>query len=852
MPVLEVRKAYRRIGAASVFSLSFASIVAALSLGQEANTLPKANPTQAEFFESKVRPILVANCYSCHGGQSHSGALKLDDPKRIGRGGQSGPVLISGEPDKSLLIVAITQSSTLKMPPGGKKLSDSDIETLKTWIRMGAPWPESLKDVKVPSPWWSLQPLTHPQIPTTKSKNWANNGLDHFVLAGLEAKGLSPAPSADRRSLIRRLTYDLTGLPPTYSEVQSFLLDTSNNAYEKVVDRLLASPHYGERWARRWMDVARYADTKGYVFQEDRNYPNAYTYRNWLIDALNHDLPYDVFIKEQLAADRLPQVQNSDDKRPLAALGYLTLGRRFINNTQDIIDDRIDVTMRGLQGLTVGCARCHDHKFDPIPTQDYYSLYAVFNSCQEATIPISDKSVSEPWLAYEKSVAESESHIKATALAESQRLRKLMKDPDEANNLKLVFKQTLQGLREDQAPEGDSLEKLLPAFSDDARKSIGTYQSRLKDLKSHAPTPPDFANAMQDRNQCFDGVVFKRGNPGNPGDRAPRRFLEALSKPSEERPHWTNGSGRLELAEAIASKDNPLTARVFVNRIWQDHFGQGLVRTPSDFGHQGEKPTDQGLLDFLASWFMDHNWSIKQLHRFIVTSATYRESTTTSPKLALVDPDNRLWGRMPRRRLDLEQMRDSMVEASGRLELNTVGGKSVDLWAKPFSLRRALYGFIDRQNLPGIFKTFDFASPDSHNAKRFQTTVPQQALFFMNSPFAIDQAKSLCAREEVKSAHDTAQCVRRIYLLLFQRLPDQAELSAGVSYLGSDREQAVDRPQSEWRYGFGGYDARSQRTTFFTPLAYFAENGYRVGEWCGRTSGTRRRSRRNPPLGSSI
>jgi len=817
------------MGAGLALITSLASVVAAISIPQEAPQLPKATNEQAEFFESKVRPILVANCYSCHAGQSHSGALKLDDPKRIARGGQSGAVFVAGDPDKSLLIQAIDQTGNLKMPPGGRKLSEVDIATLKTWIQMGAPWPEHLKDIKPLEPWWSLQPVKMPPLPNTKHSDWPLNAIDRFVLSKLETKGLNPMPPADRRALIRRVTYDLTGLPPTYAEVQAFLTDTSKDAYGKVVDRLLSSPHYGERSARHWMDVARYADTKGYVFNEDRNYPNAYTYRDWLINAFNQDLPYNQFIKMQLAADRVLGIETSDDKRSLAALGYLTLGRRFINNTQDIIDDRIDVTMRGFQGLTVGCARCHDHKFDPIPTQDYYSLYAIFNSCQEVSPPISEKSISEPWLAYQKKVNDLEGKVKTESLTATQELRKALKDSGNAASIKPEIKQSLQALREDQVPEGAELNKLLPAFPPDKREQIESDRSKLNSLKQNAPPMPEFAHAVQDKDQCSDGVVFKRGNPGNPGEPAPRRFLQALSPTNQEREHWTKGSGRLELADAIASKSNPLTARVYVNRVWQDHFGQGIVRTPSDFGHQGEKPTDPELLDFLAAWFMEHNWSIKKLHRLIVTSATYRESSAASSALLMADPDNRLWGRMNRRRLDLEQTRDSLVNASGRLELNKVGGKSVDLWAKPFTPRRAVYGFIERQNLPGIFKTFDFASPDSHNAKRFQTTVPQQALFFMNSAFAVDQARSFCARQEIQSARDNAQCIRRLYMLLLQRLPDSTELAAGLGYLGTERSSAVAQPEAEWRYGFGGYDEKEQHTKFFTPLDFYAENGYRVG-----------------------
>ena len=815
-----------------VFAASLTGLVAAVAVPQNPTILPKATADQRTFFETKVRPVLATNCFPCHGGTSHSSGLKLDNLTNIEKGGESGPVLVPGSPEKSLIVHVIQQTGNLKMPPGGKKLAANEIADIEAWIKMGAPWPDSPNLAAVPdkvAPWWSLEPVRRPAIPKVKNSVWVRNTIDALVLSKLEAKGLNPNGQADKRTLIRRLTFDLTGLAPTVTEVENFLADKSPNAYETIVDRLLSSPHYGERWARHWMDVARYADTKGYVFNEDRNYPNAYTYRNWLIDAFNKDLPYDQFIIQQIAADRLPDIQSNGNKKPLAALGYLTLGRRFINSVPDIIDDRIDVTMRGFQGLTVGCARCHDHKFDPIPTKDYYSLYAVFNNSDEVAKPISEKAINDPWEAYQKQVANLESDIKGRVMRQTQRLRGIGKTPGDMS-LSASIKQVLQSLGEGAVPDAAQLKTLSPAYEDGDRQQIDKSQKLLQELQQHAPQMPELAMAMQDRANCGDGVVFKRGNPGNPGDIVPRRFLLALSKPGQERTNWTSGSGRLELAESIASKENPLTARVFVNRVWQDHFGTGIVRTPSDYGHQGEKPTDPALLDFLATSFMNNGWSIKKLQRLIVTSATYRQSSAVSPAMANADPDNRLWGRMNRRRLDFEQTRDALVQASGQLALNEVGGKSVDLWAKPFTARRSLYGFIERQNLPGIFRTFDFASPDSHSARRFQTTVPQQALFFMNSAFSLDQTKNLCRRAEIKGSTDNAQCVRRLYLLLFQRLPDPDEQKAGVSFLGGDRNELIDAPQSEWRYGFGGYDANSQRTTLFTPLEFYGDNGYHVSK----------------------
>ena len=762
---------------------------------------PVATPEQTVFFETKVRPVLVASCVSCHGGSSPMGGLRLDGPdgvaKVVGRGG----------PEGSLFVHAIRQDGALKMPPGGK-LKASEIADLETWVKMGAPWPAKPVVRKQDLPLWSLKPVGSPKPPKVKDAAWVRNPIDAFILARLEAEGLKPSKEADRRTLIRRLSYDLAGLPPTAAETDAFLADKAPGAYERVVDRLLASPQYGERWARQWMDVARYADTKGYAFVEDRGYPNAYTYRDWLIKALNADLPYDRFVMEQLAADRLPETQG-DDKAALAAMGYLTLGRRFLNQAPDIIDDRIDVTMRGLQGFTVACARCHDHKFDPIPTQDYYSLYAVFDSSNEDQTPISPRPIRDPWTANNARMQATAKEFRELVLGQMRLLR--------AKPTSDEVKKVLQAHREYDPAEGDALAKILPAFEPSAQARLKAIQAKMEGLQKNAPPSPEFAMAMTDRGDAHDGVVFKRGNPGNRGEAAPRRFLAALSK--GERKSWTDGSGRLDLARSIASRDNPLTARVFVNRLWMGHVGQAIVRTPSDFGHQGEPPTHPELLDWLAADFMDHGWSIKRTHRLIVTSATYRQSSDPLPAMVAADPENRLVGRMNRRRLDLEQMRDSLTAASGRLDLKAVGGRSVDLWSRPFSPRRAVYGFVERQNLPGIFRTFDFASPDATSPRRFYTTVPQQALFFLNSPFVVEQARTLAARPEIATAKDDGQRVRRLYRLLLDRLPDSAETADGVAYFRRGEPAA---PKGAWSYGYGSGGAS------FTPFAFFGDGRYRM------------------------
>ncbi|HEY3779727.1 MAG TPA: PSD1 and planctomycete cytochrome C domain-containing protein [Fimbriimonadaceae bacterium] len=785
------------------------------------------SPSQSAFFEEKIRPILVNACSSCHGAISPAAGLRLDTADGLHKGGKSGAAVTPGLPDASLLIQAVRQTGALKMPQGGM-LKPEEVAALEAWVRMGAPWPADGGAQDPTAGLWSLQPVTKPTLPRVHNTTWTKNAIDFFVLAGLESKHIQPAAPADKRTLLRRVTYDLTGLPPTPEEMDAFVADKTTNAYEKVVDRLLASPHYGERWARHWMDVARYADTKGYVFVEDRNYYNAYTYRNWLIDAFNKDLPYSQFVIDQLAADRLPEVQNGQNREDLAALGFLTVGRRFLNSRPDIIDDRIDVTMRGFQAFTVACARCHDHKFDPIPTQDYYSLYAVFNSSEDSDQPISAQSISGPWQQYNEKLTNLQRSFQSLSLAQTKLLRKQEEDPTKAAALTQEVKQILQSLGLDAVPDGANLQKLMPAFESAARDQLIQIQKQVEALQKSEPTKPEFAMAMLDSNP-HDGVVFKHGNPNMPGDPAPRRFLLALSKPGEERSHWTKDSGRLELAESIASKDNPLTARVFVNRLWQDHFGNGIVRTASDFGRQGDKPTNPGLLDYLAATFMEDGWSIKKIQKLIVMSATYRQSSTFTPAAFLADPDNRLQSRFDRGRLDLEEMRDTVMDVAGQLDLSKVGGKSVDLWSEPFTQRRAVYGFIERQNLPGVFRTFDLATPDRSSPKRFKTTVPQQALFFMNSPFVVQQAELVAKRPEIAASKDEGQRVRRIYRLLFQRMPDASELAMGLAYLKQGANAEVPGPVDPWSYGYGGVDPATSKVANFTPLSYF-DGAYRVGK----------------------
>jgi mono/diheme cytochrome c family protein len=797
------------------------------------------SPEAAEFFETRIRPVLAANCTSCHGPDAQMAGLRLDTKAGFLKGGDGGPIVVPGDAAKSPLIAVLAHDGKIKMPPSGKLKAD-EIAAITAWVGMGAPWPEApLSEAAVKEAatgayaitegqrkFWSFRPVRTPPLPPVKDRSWAaGSAIDRFILARLEKEGLKPAPPADRRTLIRRATFDLHGLPPTPAEVDAFLADRSPDAWAKVVDRLLASPRYGERWARHWLDVARYADTKGYVFEEDRRYPHAYNYRDWVVRAFNEDLPYDRFVTEQLAADRLPL---GDDKRPLAALGFLTVGRRFLNNPHDIIDDRIDVVTRGFLGLTVSCARCHNHKFDPIPTADYYSLYGVFaSSVEPAPQIIAPKAVADPWRAHDAKVQAAVSEEQELVMAQVKRLRERLA---KGETLPDPVKDGLQNTREEMRPRDNVLPTLEAAFEAGVPDRLKTLRDSLASLRKTYPPAPERAMTLEDAPQPMTPRIFRRGNPGNPGDEVPRRFLQVLASNGGERPEWKNGSGRLELARAIASKNNPLTARVFVNRVWMQHFGAALVRTPSDFGLQGERPTHPDLLDHLAATFMESGWRVKNLHRRILLSNTYRQSSNTSEKSFRRDPENRLVGRMNRRRLEYEALRDSLLWASGRLDTNKIGGPAEDLWKAPFPTRRTLYGFIDRQNLPGVFRTFDFASPDASSPQRFRTTVPQQALFLLNSPFAAEQARFLARRPEVAKKPDDAARVRTLYRLLFHRAPDADEMAVALRFVksasGASAGAATDVAAADpWRHGYGAFDAATGRVTGFTPLPFW--NGER-------------------------
>ncbi|HZZ81831.1 MAG TPA: PSD1 and planctomycete cytochrome C domain-containing protein [Gemmataceae bacterium] len=717
-----------------------------------------AQPEQAkllDFFEVKVRPVLAKHCFECHGAQKPKGGVRLDRKEFVFKK-RAEPLVVPGHPEKSLIVQAIRHEIDAKMPPPPKaKLPAQAIDDITTWIKLGASWPDEkplAKEVDSRNH-WAFQPVKKPTPPTVKRKEWQANPIDAFILAKLESKGLTPNASADPRTLLRRVYFDLIGLPPTYAEVEAFAKEcaatSQQAALEKVVDRLLARPQYGERWARHWLDVARYADTKGYVFQEERKYAYSYTYRDYVIKAFNDDLPYDLFILQQLAADRLVALDAAPPEAQ-AAMGYLTLGRRFLNNIHDITDDRIDVVTRGMLGLTVTCARCHDHKYDPISIKDYYGLYGVFTSSIEPKdLP-------------------------------------LLGEPEKTTEY-VAFKKKLDELEKVVADFKTKNQKELAAKNRKFRDELAGLQRKVDAHKANSPGAPPRGMVMVDRPNPGDARVLLRGNPNNPGAIVPRQFLPVLvtGKPKP----FGDGSGRLELARAIADPKNPLTARVFVNRVWLQYFGSGLVTSPSNFGIRAEPPSHPELLDYLAATFVEEGWSIKKLHRRIVLSKVYQLSSAENVKAREVDAENRLLARANRRRLDFEALRDALLAVAGNLD-SKMGGPGVDITTAPFSKRRTIYAFVDRQNLPGVFRTFDFASPDASNPQRYQTTVPQQALYLLNHPFVLQQARIVA--KNAGSPATPKEALHRMYKNVYAREPEADELRLGMEFL--EQSASVARP----------------------------------------------------------
>jgi hypothetical protein len=873
-----------------------------------------ADPTAAdlEFFEKKIRPLLDTHCYECHAKGKREGGLSLASRESMLKGGNSTqPAVVPGDPDASPLIEAVRQKDILKMPKK-YKLKDEEIADLVTWIKHGAPWPATPAggaDValrtngdtigKEERAFWSFRPVADPKLPAVKDKAWCKQPLDYFIFTRQEEKGLHPVAPADKRTLIRRATFDLIGLPPTPEEIDTFLADDSADAYAKVVDRLLASPHYGERWARHWLDVARYGEDQAHTFQA-RLFPNGYRYRDWVIKAFQDDLPYDRFVTEQIAGDLL--VKDGDTQEHLPALGYFALGPHYYQDqgvaaSAAELDDRIDVLTRGFLGLTVSCARCHDHKFDPITTKDYYALAGVFKSTNYVEQPIGNPEEIQQFNEAQAKIKVCDARVKefldvhATKLAEAQagetakylvaawkyqnqrksnpelstadfakaeNLTTTVLDRwlrylgDKGNAAKPGMAEYLKALAEVQAGDTDAPDKVT--------KAAEAYQAELQavlkvrdelaalseaERKEHGPLAKAKADWLQDlfsaqgvfrmdarqvegklskeaklelaglkgevdqakkapalkvpfvhtltEGQVENMKVYLRGNPKTEGDLVERRFLRILCDGDPKA--FTQGSGRLELARAIADPKNPLTARVMVNRIWQRHFGVGIVPTPSNFGKLGQKPTHPELLDHLASRFVAEGWSVKKLHREIMLSATYQLGSRADDADQKVDAANQYYWRMNRRRLDVEAWRDALLSVAGNLDPR-VGGPSMDLNA-PNNHRRTLYGSVSRHNLNPLLRLFDFPDPNLTAEKRPVTIVPVQQLFVLNSDFMVEQARGLV--KQLADEKDDAAKIRKAFLRLYGRPANEREMELGLDFLAAPEPSDEPKPKlSRW------------------------------------------------------
>jgi hypothetical protein len=721
-----------------------------------------------DFFEAKVRPVLVKNCFACHT-SAQSGGLRLDSREALLKGGRTGPAIVVSEPEHSLLIEAVRQDhARVKMPPSSK-LDQTDIDNLSAWIKDGANWPkgvEPLPEYKLSAAqksFWSFQPIKESEPPKVSLPRWAETSVDRFVFAKLTEKGFVPAAKAGKLTLLRRATYDLTGLPPTPAEIDAFVADFSPKAFEKIIDRLLASPAYGERWGRHWLDVARYADTSG--CNSDFPIPTAYRYRNWVIDAVNRDMPYDEFLREQLAGDLLPSTNEADHKNKIIATGYLAISRRFGSGANEFhltLDDTIDNIGKGMLGLTVSCARCHDHKFDPIPTRDYYAIYGILNSTKFA-FPGTEV---QP---------HPKDFVSLGTPAETAALQKY-----QAGIYELDKKYRELDLDK---PKG-----LRPVA--EINKEMAEIKQKIAEQQRNAPKVEQAYAVSEGTSE--NAHILRVGDPKSPGPIAPRTFLTVLG--GQTLPKEEKGSGRLELAQWITEKRNPLTARVMVNRIWEHHFGKGLVATPNDFGSRGSAPTHPELLDYLAAKFMDSGWSMKSMHRMIMLTEAYQMASTYNPKAAATDARNESLWRFDRRRLDAEEIRDSMLSSSGALDPTPAAGHpfppEVD-WHytqhKPFiavyeTNHRSVYLMQQRIKKQPFLETFDGADPNASTGSRPQSTTGLQALFMMNDPFAFDQADKLAVRVGMAYTTD-ADRITYAFRLLYGRKPTPDEILTSSAYL---------------------------------------------------------------------
>jgi hypothetical protein len=884
-----------------------------------------------DFFEKRIRPILMTKCAPCHNPKTLVARLDLTTVEGFARGSENGALLDPANPEKSRLLRVVGYTESIKMPPKGKLLPD-EITALTDWVKLGAPWPNTaaVQPKSNPTPatstreftaeekaFWAYQPLAHFPPPKVKHRSWVKSPIDAFVLQKLEQKGISPAPPADKLTLLRRATYDLIGLPPTEKEMQEFLKDRSPHAFDRVVERLLASPRYGEKWGRHWLDVARYADSTGN--DEDHRYPHAWKYRDYVIDAFNKDLPYDQFVREQIAGDLLPAADGGEvNRRGIVATGFLALGAKAIAQQDkqkmlhDVWDEQVEVTSKALLGMTVSCARCHNHKFDPILTKDYYSLIGIFagtrsfsdaNSHVSAVFekPLVPKSEWQNYQAARKSYNDKQKRVRlaldvikdqaqallarqhsshmADVFVASRRVYENGANLDEvAKQLGVdstLLKKWVEFLKPDAlrvrgylddwaAATPENRDRVAREYQTHFAKRLEIWQTQLSDwhtkyqkavnenqplpdrpgleegedrfffevyfaegpfsvsdkekkpfteeqwakieqlhkeqeeLKKTAPPEPELACAIEEGEPAKQRVLV-RGDYNNLGEDAPPAFPAILARYDPRLPF--SGSGRLQLAEWLAREENPLSKRVLVNRVWQWHFGEGIVRTPDNFGKMGDRPSHPELLDFLAGEFIRQGYSIRALHRLLMKSSTY-QMASENPSAIDADPDNRLFSRFSRRRLTIEELRDGMLAIDGTLDFTMGGslqsGRGTDgennqgrLSLNPEKLkRRTVYLPLRRANLPTLLNLFDFGDATTTSGKRQLTNVATQALFWLNSEFVFDRSERLVQVLLADKKADDSARVASLYRRILNRQATPDEITSAVKYLSGSKNFA--------------------------------------------------------------
>jgi hypothetical protein len=832
------------------------ALKAAIAKGQPKPKSKDIPPDQLEFFEQKIRPVLADNCYECHSEETGKAIndLALDTRDGIRTGGERGPGVVPGDPAASLILRAIQQQGQLKMPPArkGPKLADNIIADIQKWIEMGAPDPrDAAKLAKVeeaPKPekvydwdkereYWAFQKPRAAAPPAVKNAKWPQTDVDRFVLAKEEEKGLKPVADADKRTLGRRVYYDLTGLPPSPEELDAFVKDRSSDAYEKLVDKLLASPRFGEQWGRHWLDVARYGESTG--LDRNLNFPYAWRYRDYVIDSFNQDKPYNLFIKEQLAGDLMPAKDQKEKDVHTIATGFLAIGPKGLNETRirylkwQVVDDQIDTTTRGFLGLTVSCARCHDHKFDPIPTKDYHALAGIFSSTDVLYGTVAGRGNRRP-----------------TELAglEGTNNRPILNGGGPTPNMFVNTNRNFGALGGTNggagggfggggrrgrnggfagstnafgtsgfgtnflaggtnALDGTNILALNGngrgrggrgggGFGGGGRRGRGTNDAPVERVPARGP----YAMAAKDITPV-DSPVYYRGDLAKPRDTVPRGYLRIINEPNAAQPP-EDSSGRLELADWITSPENPLTARVVVNRAWQHLFGAGIVSTPDNFGHLGAQPSNQELLDYLAVKFAnDQNWSVKQLVRSLVLTRTYRLSSEADPKTKDVDPANVFLSHASVRRIGAESIRDTMLAASGDLDLNPPHGAvtadfgdgyyGVNIWPTDFPndyRKRSVYLPMPRDVVPESLSLFDFPNPNLISARREDTISPSQALFLMNNPFVQTEALRLAQRVLQNDKLADGARIKEAYRLALLREPTSTEVTRALGYIKAQAE----------------------------------------------------------------